>query len=305
MEELLAQSQEPKKDTSSRAHSLVHTLLLLPLRTRRFFLIATIAFIVSSFILLARINDRFLVEVPRHGGELIEGIIGRPRFINPVIAKSDADRDMTALVYSGLLRATENGNLSPDLASRYEISEDGLTYTFTLREGLLWHDGEAITSADIAFTIDKVRDQSLAIRSPRRASWEGVTVETPDPLTIIFRIKQPYAPFLESATMGILPKHIWQNVPNDEFDVTYYNLKPIGSGPYRVNNVVQDNDNGLPKYYDLVAFKRYATGEPYITNLRIMFFGNNKELTQAFGDKAVDQMHSVRHSHFPSTKTAS
>ena len=293
MEELLAQLQNPKKDTPTKARSLTHTILLLPLRTRRFFLIATFAFIVSSFVLLARINDRFLVEVPRHGGELTEGIIGRPRFINPVIAKSDADRDMTALVYSGLLRATESGGLTPDLASRYDVSPDGLTYTFTLREGLLWHDGEPITSADIAFTIDKVRDQGLAIRSPRRASWEGVTVETPDPLTIIFRIKQPYAPFLESATMGILPKHIWQNVPNDEFDVTYYNIKPIGSGPYRVGAVVQDNDNGLPKYYDLIAFKRHATGEPYITNLRIMFFGNNKELTQAYGDKTIDQMHSV------------
>jgi len=109
------------------------------------------------------------------------------------------------------LRATPEGDLIPDLAANFTVSPDGLTYTFTLKNDLVWHDGEPITSADVAFTIDKVRDPGLAIKSPRRASWEGVTVETPDPMTVIFRIQQPYAPFLENATMGIIPKHIWQN----------------------------------------------------------------------------------------------
>ncbi len=293
MEELLSQTNKLKEDARGATHSFLSTLVLLPVTLRRVFLLAAIVFVVSLFVLLARLNDRFLVEVPRHGGTLAEGIIGRPRFINPIIAKSDADRDMSELIYSGLLSATEEGDLVPDLASNYAISPDGLTYTFTLRPELLWHDGEPITSADVAFTIDKVRDQGLVIKSPRRASWEGVTVETPDPLTVVFHIKQPYAPFLESATMGILPKHIWQNVPDDEFDVTYYNIKPIGSGPYRVQSVVQDKDSGLPQYYDLVSWKHYAKGEPFIANLRIVFFGNNKDLTQAYADRTIDQMHTV------------
>jgi len=293
VEELLSQSTESHKSAPRTTCSLLHALLSLPITLRRVLLLAAVVFVVSSFVLLARLNDRFLVEVPRHGGTLAEGIIGRPRFINPIIAKSDADRDMSQLIYSGLLSATEDGTLVPDLASNYSISPDGLTYTFTLRPELLWHDGEPITSADIAFTIDKVRDQGLVIKSPRRASWEGVEVETPDPLTVIFHIKQPYAPFLESTTMGILPKHIWQNVPNDEFDVTYYNIKPIGSGPFRVKSVMQDKDNGLPQYYDLVAWKQYAKGEPFIEDLRIVFFGNNKDLTQAYADHVIDQMHTV------------
>jgi peptide/nickel transport system substrate-binding protein len=210
-----------------------------------------------------------------------------------VIAKSDADRDISTLIYSGLLRATPGGDLVPDLATSYNVSPDGLTYTFLLKNNLVWQDGEAITSADIAFTIDKVRDPGLAIKSPRRASWEGVTVETPDPMTVVFHIKQPYAPFLENATMGILPKHIWQNVPNDEFDVSYHNIEPIGSGPYRMGTIVRDNQKGLPSYYDLIAFKRYALGEPYITHLRIAFYGNNQDLAQAYTDHTIDQMHAL------------
>ncbi len=286
-----------KNDVRIRMKSVKQKLLLalstLPFWARVLLLLAIFVFLLSSFTLSAKLIDQRLVEIPRHGGQLVEGIIGRPRFINPVIAKSDSDRDMAVLIYSGLLRATPEGELVPDLAKSYEVSDDGLTYTFVLKDDLLWHDGVAITSADVAYTIDKVRDPGLAIKSPRRASWEGVEVTTPDEKTIVFHIKQPYAPFLDNATMGIIPKHIWQNVPDEEFDVSYYNIEPIGSGPYRIGTIVRDSNKGLPRYYDLVAFKKFTLGEPYITHLRIQFFGNNQELTQAYGDHTIDQMHTI------------
>lgn len=272
---------------------MTSALAQLPFSARALFVTAFFIFIGATLALAVAASDRFLVEVPRHGGTLTEGIIGRPRFINPVIAKSDADRDIAGLIYSGLLRATPDGGVTPDLAHEYHVSEDGLIYTFTLRDDLVWHDGEPITSADIAFTIEKVGDPGLAIKSPRRASWEGVTVETPNEKTVIFTIKQPYAPFLENATMGILPKHIWQNVPNEEFDVTYHNIEPIGSGPYRMGAIVRDDKKGLPSAYDLIAFKRYALGEPYITHLSIAFYGNNQELLLAYRNHVVDQIHTL------------
>ena len=272
---------------------LISRLAHLPLTKRVVFVVALFCFAASSFVIITKLIDKQLTEIPRHGGRLTEGIIGRPRFINPIIAKSDADRDMSELIYSGLLRPTTGGDLIPDLAKDYSISDDGMTYTFTLRDDIVWHDGVAITSDDILFTIDKVRDPGLAIKSPKRASWEGVEVSAPDAQTVVFRLTQPYAPFLDNATMGILPKHIWRNIPDDEFDVSYYNIEPIGSGPYRVKDVVRDTGKGLPRYYDLVAFKRYTFGEPYITDLRMQFFGNNQELAQAFADRSIDQMHTL------------
>ncbi|OGZ07404.1 MAG: hypothetical protein A3C13_02515 [Candidatus Lloydbacteria bacterium RIFCSPHIGHO2_02_FULL_50_11] len=291
--------EEPSKQFSGKIKALMNGWPILRLlaglspRLRMTFMVMFFVLLFTSFLLLLRFNQRFLVEIPSHSGSLTEGIIGRPRFINPVIAKSDADRDMAALIYSGLLRATPEGDFIPDLAENYHVSPDGLTYTFTLRDNLVWHDGEPITSADVAFTIEKVRDPGLAIKSPRRVSWDGVDIEVPDERTIIFRIKQPYAPFLENATMGIIPKHIWMNVPNEEFDVTYHNIEPIGSGPYRLDRIVEDKAKGLPQHYDLVAFKRYALGEPYITHLRIAFFGNNKELAQAYNNGTIKQMSSI------------
>src|SRR3989338_467793 len=89
---------------------------------------------ISTIILLFKINNQFLITVPNKGGSLSEGIIGTPRFVNPILALSEADRDLTALVYSGLMRKTPEGDLIPDLAESYEVSDDGLTYIFILRD---------------------------------------------------------------------------------------------------------------------------------------------------------------------------
>jgi peptide/nickel transport system substrate-binding protein len=284
---------EPTTPSPTTFERALYAVERLPRWQKILFFISTFVFIATSFSLLREINSRYLVEVPDTGGTITEGVIGRPRFINPVLAKSDVDRDMTQLIFSGLMRATPDGTLKPDLAREYTVSEDGLTYTFTLRDGLFWHDGQPLTSADVVFTIEKVQDKTLEIKSPRRASWEGVTVQAVDPRTVTFTLKQPYAPFLENTTMGIIPKHIWESVPNAEFDVSFYNVEPIGSGPYRINKVVYEDSKGLPVAYRLTAFKRYALGEPYLTNLTIRFYGNNSELIAAYTNGNIRQFHTV------------
>lgn len=112
--------------------------------------------------------------MPRSGGTYREAIIGTPRFINPILAMSSADRDMVALIYAGLMSRNADGQLIPQIADSYTLSEDNLTYTFTLRDGITFHDGTPITSADVAFTIEQVKKPGL--RSPQFTSWEGVTV---------------------------------------------------------------------------------------------------------------------------------
>ena len=96
-----------------------------------------------------KLNQYALVEVPKKGGILTEGVIGTPRFINPVLATSDADRDLTALIYSGLMRISNDGSLEPDLAEKYTVSPDGRRYTFTLKKDSLWHDGKPVTAESV------------------------------------------------------------------------------------------------------------------------------------------------------------
>ncbi len=243
------------------------------------FLIVSGIVCVSTLVVLWNISGIFLEEVPARGGSLSEGVIGTPRFINPLLALSDADRDLTQLIYSGLMRATASGTLIPDLAEQYEISPDGLVYTFTLKEDLTWHDRKPITSDDVVFTINRIKDSSL--RSPKRASWEGVTVEKVDERTMRFVLPQSYSPFLENTTLGILPKHVWENISSDQFSFSMLNVEPIGSGPYKIR-AIKKNQSGIPEYYDLVPFNNFALGRPYINNIRMRFYANSETALLAF-----------------------
>lgn len=247
-------------------------------------------FIVSSFILLWKVNQSFLVEFPARGGQLKEGIIGSPRFINPILAISDADRDMTSLVYSGLMKSNPEGNLIPDLAESYEISKDGLVYKFKLKDNAYFHNGEKVTTDDIEFTINKTQDSTL--KSPKRPNWDGVTVRKINEKEIEFVLKQSYSPFLENTTLGILPKKIWMNFDSDQFSFSLFNIEPIGSGPYKIKSLKKDS-YGIPTYYILASFNKYVSDMPYIKKLLINFYQNEKSLMDALKGREIESVNAI------------
>ncbi len=259
---------------------------------RFFFWVFLFLFIGTTSYVLWDINESFMVIKPVKGGELIEGISDIPRFINPLLATGEADRDLSALVYSGLLRPTENGNYINDLSEKYEISTDGLEYTFTIKKDAIWQDGEPVTSDDIEFTIQKARDPVL--RSPKRAIWEGVTVTKISDKEIKFTLKQPFQSFLENATMGILPKHKWKNVDSDKFVHNDLNIsKPIGTGPYKFKKISKDISSGNPNYIELVPFKDYVLGEPKISKITLKFYSNQENLYTAYKNGEINSMNAV------------
>ncbi len=271
-------------------HEIALAIKMLSPKEKLVFSLLTFIFVMSTFIIAWKVNNLFLVEVPAEGGELTEGVIGTPRFINPLLATGDADRDLTMLIYSGLMRAGENGEILPDLAEKYQLSEDGLTYIFTLKDDLVWQDGQKLTSDDVVFTIKTAQDPNL--KSPRRASWEGVAVEKIDERTVKFFLKSSYASFLENATLGILPKHIWKNISSDSFALSDRNLKPIGSGPYKVNRV-ERGPSGIAEYYELVPFKKFALGAPKISKLFIYFFPSEESLLKSYRQGKVESMNAI------------
>src|SRR3989338_8899952 len=125
-------------------------------REWKIFSVLTLVLLVSTLAILQNINSSFMVSVPMRGGSINEGIIGTPRFINPILASSPADQDLVALIYSGLVRKSGDGTLIPDLAEKYEASKNGLIYTFTLKENIYFHDEEPVTADDVLFTINKI-----------------------------------------------------------------------------------------------------------------------------------------------------
>lgn len=264
------------------------------MRPQIFTLIVLVLIALISFLgLISEISKKYGVERPAFGGTLREGIVvseGPPRFINPLLTQTNADKDLAALVFAGLMRPDENGGIAPALAEKYEISEDGLSYIVTLKNDLRWSDGKTLTSEDIVFTINLAKNP--VTQSPRRANWEGVEIETVDARTVRFRLRKVYAPFLENLTLGILPKHLWENVPPSQISFAELNLNPIGAGPFKVNSVARDSQGSISSV-NLKANKYYALGEPFIRNIKLYFYPDEERALRNLQNGFLDSLGSI------------
>jgi len=241
--------------------------------------------LVSFLGILTELNKKYGVEIPAFGGTLREGILGNPRFINPLLAQSDADRDIVSLVYAGLMRYDKNGEPRPALAEKYEVSPDGLVYTVTLKNKLYWSDGKKLNADDILFTIALAKNP-LA-QSPKRANWEGVDTERVDDLTIRFHLKKAYVPFLDNLTLGILPKHLWDKIPASQIALAGLNTAPIGSGPYKLKSLTNDSLGSIVGA-NLTANKYFALGRPHIKTIALKFYPNEDSALKDLGGGFID-----------------
>lgn len=273
--------------TRISTHELRQAIRTFSMKELSVFVFCFAAFLMSFFYVTSALYKKTLVQVPAYGGTYTEGILLAPRAINPVLSFSNSEKDLTALIYSGLLRKSPKGELLPDLAESYTISPDGKTYTFTLKPKLTFHDGTPITAHDVVFTIQTIKNS--AIKSPKKVQWEGVTATEIDSKTVEFTLKQKYATFLENTTIGILPAHIWETFSPEQFALTEYNTKPIGSGPYKVETVTRTKE-GIAESYTLRSFKNFALGKPYIKTFVLRFFADEATLKQAFEKKEIDGM---------------
>lgn len=225
------------------------------------------------------------------GGEYREGIASQPRYINPLIAQtSDADQDLVKLVYDSLFTHDDQGKLIKSLATESKIEEEGKRYVITLKQGVKWHDGEEVTADDVLYTVQTIQDPSY--KSPLRTTWLSVEPTVIDRYTIAFTLKKPYAGFLENLTIGILPKHIWQNVTADKFLLSDYNLAPIGSGPYQYHDLEKDSSGNILSL-ELRAFENYHQGKAYIPKFIFSFYPDQESLLEAYNKKEVLGIHSV------------
>lgn len=225
---------------------------------------------VSTIWLLIIGLNSFRVEVPKVGGTYTEAVIGEPRRVNPLFASvNPVDQDITALVYSGLMKYGADQKLYPDLATSYTVSEDNKTYTFTLRDDVVWHDGTPFTARDVVFTFDLIQD--IQVNSPLRVSFDGIRVVAIDDHTVSFTLQDPFNPFLSSMTVGLLPEHIWFDIDPVRISLAKQNLQPIGTGPFIFKRLAKD-DAGFIYQYELKRNKNFYNQPPYLEEFIFRFF---------------------------------
>ncbi|WP_167803309.1 ABC transporter substrate-binding protein [Pseudoroseicyclus tamaricis] len=168
------------------------------------------------------------------GGILRTPFWPAPTYLNSAISTSGPESFLSPKFYDGLLGYESGMVPKPSLATAWEISEDGLTVTFTLREGVTWHDGEPFTSHDVAFTFMEV----LKVHHGRGVNTFAnlTSVDTPDDYTAVFNLSKPSPAMmraLDSRECPILPAHLYEGTDIMENPV---NTAPVGTGPFKLES---------------------------------------------------------------------
>ncbi len=244
-----------------------------------FFLTLTFGILTIIFLLINNKTDNSLPS-----GSFSEGIIGSPRFINPVLAFTKTDRDLVKLIYSGLMKIDEKGELVNDLAKNITLSKDGLIYEIELRKDVTFHDNTPITADDVIYTIKLIQNTNL--KSPLLGNWTDIKVQKINSHKLSLALPRPYSPFKENLTLGILPAHSWNNLQINQIAFSRLNTEPIGSGPYKIKTI-STNPSGLINGYTLEAFNR-GYNQPKIKTIQIKFFNNAESLLEGLLNGNVD-----------------
>jgi peptide/nickel transport system substrate-binding protein len=219
--------------------------------------------------------------VPARGGHYTEAIVGPITTLNPLqVQPGDPEGELARLIFNGLVRLDEQGLPVGDLAQRWEVSEDGLRYTFYLRPNVRWHDGAPFTVEDVLFTVRLLQSEELPGPPERARLWRSIEVVPVNSLTVQFRLPEPLALFPDLLTFGILPAHRLRDVPPAQLNTHPFHLNPIGTGPYRVEAVRVEE--GRIQQIVLSANPQYFRGPPLLERLEFRIFPDTRTALQAY-----------------------
>ena len=257
--------------------------------------------IIGGLIIMSLLGYKYYLDntkiVPADGGTLIEGMAGQPDMINPILSQTnDIDRDLTELIFSGLLTYDENHNLVGDLADRWELSEDQKVYTVYLKDNLKWQDGENLNADDVLLTFQLIQHEHYP--GTLAANWKDVVIEKIDDKTIKFSLPEVFSPFLANLTTGILPYHIFSSIEPAKIDEIDYNLQPIGSGPFKINKISVDK-KGKYSSIELGVFSDYYGQKPYLDKIIVKFYDDYQQLYQAYKNKEINSISHVLTADWP------
>ncbi len=212
-------------------------------------------------------------QQPEQGGVYTEGLVGSLGRLNPLLDwNNSADRDVDRLLFSGLVRFDERGLPQADLADSWGVSQDGTIYNFTIRPNAIWHDGTPVTSDDIIFTIEMIKSPGSLYPQDIKDLWGRVEITQLNEKNLKFTLPEPYVPFIDYLTFGVVPKHLLESIPPEQMANAEFNINPVGTGPYLFDHLIVEDGQitGVvlsisPNYYgdapfiEQVVFRYYPT----------------------------------------------
>ena len=244
--------------------------------------------LVVGFLLLGEQPQPNTVEEskPQTGGVYSEALIGKLQRLNPLLDfYNSVDRDVDRLLYSSLVKFGERGIAELDLAESWGVSKDGSIYTFTIRPDAKWHDGAPVTNKDVEFTIDMLRKGEGVVPQDLISFWNSVEVNISGDKTVQFKLPEPFAPFLDYLTFGILPSHKFSGSNFADMVASEINIDPVGSGPFQFERLIVEDDKIIGVV--LKAYDDYYGQKPFIEELVFQYFDDEDNAFQAYKNNEV------------------
>ena len=249
-------------------------------------LVVLVTLVIVAVLLLSQqqtpTGDGVILPQPEQGGVYTEGLVGSMGRLNPLLDwNNSADRDVDRLLFSGLVRFDQRGLPQADLAASWGVTPDGTVYNFELKPNAVWHDGQPVTSDDVLFTIELMKSAGSFYPQDVKDLWGKITVEKLNDRTVKFTLPETYVPFMDYLTFGVLPKHLLESTSPDQIPNAEFNIKPVGSGPYKFDHLIIDNNGQITGVVLTLSTNYYGTA-PYIEQVVFRYYPTSAAALDAY-----------------------
>lgn len=237
--------------------------------------------IVVGLLLIPDANQVGFAPQASDGGIYSEALVGSFSRLNPLLDQNNpADRDIDRLIFSGLVSYDSRGLPVPELADSWGVSQDGMTYNFSIRSNAVWHDGIPVTADDVIFTVSLLGSDGSLYPTSVKEMWKKIQVKKLNEKTIQFILPEPFAPFLDYLTFGLLPVHILAGTTVEGLPAVPFNLNPIGTGPFKFSKLIIEN--GQIAGVELKANAEHYIKSPFIEQVIFKYYPTSAAAYDAY-----------------------
>ena len=278
--ELDGQAQKLTKTTLRHAHMFISSRLEHLAGVKRHVLgwiFLVILLITVSMVQWLSFRELYAHNAPARGGSYSEGVLGPLETLNPIFARSSAEKSAARLMFASLYNYDTTGHIKGDLAESVTVNEAETEYTIKLRRNLKWSDGAPLDARDVVFTVNLLKD---ARTQSTITGWQSINVKQVDEQTVQFTLPAPYAPFVHALTFPVLPQHSLSEVNPAELREHGYGKSPVTSGPFAMRILQNANADGSKKVLHLVANSQYHHGAPKLDRFQLYVYPTRDEITK-------------------------
>jgi len=229
-------------------------------------------------------KDAYMITTYTSGGSYSDGVLGPLETLNPIFAKTSAERSAAKLLFAGLYKYDTTGNIKSDLAESMTVNQKETEYIVKLRKDLRWSDGKNITAADVLFTL-----RLLASPETRAeiSGWQSIKFEKINELTVKFILPSSYAPFVHALTFPVLPEHILRDVKPSELREHPFGKSPVTSGPFAFRMLQNVTSDGSKKILYTVANDNYYGGTPKLERFQLYVYPSQNDIVKSLRTREI------------------